>query len=515
MKHLIAGTMLLLMVLSCGSESRESGLLDSMPAGHDIYITFNPFEIGIDEVLSSVEEIVSQGEQLPVAVSDILNFDPFDWEGWTEALALRPDGEMGLLLNMDDSGDEPELIALFLSSSDASLVEEFFNGILTQADAPDVYYLVTESQEYVVLAIAPSQDLIDDFEESLGTLINTDREFNQLREKSAAGVPALEIFAEVGLMSSENEVELMLLSCFADDANLGFQIVVKAHDADALESAAVVSASPNSGSASIPSDAIGALRLSLDIEVLKEMIPSAIPPEGEMAAGMLGFNSINDFIDVFSGDMFFAIRTDGSEYAGVIQYGLEDKNAIDDLLTGLSEIMGGTSGQGYSTFDFQGSTCYRFDVEIAPGINSTEAGIVDDFLVLAGGYTLADVAEGISFSEFLENTGLGIKDDGGFAIAVDIGLVMEAFDVSSQTGDLLDLEELGYFVLTGNIQADVFEINGAVDLGSGNPFVTIMDAIGVIYTTQTDVSEPLPVIEEQKADSAPAAPVEEPDENSK
>ena len=269
--------MLILLVLACGQETREAGLLDSMPAGHDIYLTFNPAEIDVDEVLSSVEEIItSQGGPLPLVVSGMLGFDPFDWDGWTDALALRADGEMGILVNMDSSGDEPELIALFLSSDDVNEVESFFDGLMAQADDADASFIVTESEGYVVVAIAPSQAAVDGFGESLGTLLDTDEEFSQLREKSTAGVPAIEIFAHIGLMSRQAEVETMLLTCFVDDTRLGFQFLVRTLNMEAIESSRVVASSANAASANIPSDATGALRVSVDIEAVKELVREVV-----------------------------------------------------------------------------------------------------------------------------------------------------------------------------------------------------------------------------------------------
>lgn len=511
MKIQVSGMMLLLilLVLSCGQAPREASLLDAMPAGHDIYLTFNPSEIDIDEVLSSVEEIVSQGESMPMVVSGMLGFDPFDWDGWTDALALIPDGEMGIVIDMDDSGDEPELIALFLSSDDANEVEDFFAALMAQADDDDASFLVTESEGFVVVAVAPSQASIDDFEESLGTLIDNDEEFNRLREKSTAGVPAVEIFAHIGLMSRTDEIETMLLSCFVDDSRLGFQILVRTLNMEAIESSRVVASSANAGSANIPSDATGAIRVSVEMDAVKELMAENMPPEAQMGVAMLGFESINDLFDAFSGDTYFSIRTDGSEFAGVIQYGLSNQGAIEDLLDNLSGMMA-MSGQAFTTIDFQGSTCYTFEAEIAPGIDGIELGIVDNFLAVAGGYTLSDLADGKSFSDYLEDTGLGIEDEGGFVIVANLGELAEAFDLNEKAGNLVDFEKYGYFALTGNTDNEIFAISGAVDMGGGNPFVVVADAIAILFNARMeDAFVPSPIIEEEIPVEEISAPLEE------
>jgi len=531
MKIQVSGMMLLLtlLVLSCGQAPREASLLDVMPAGHDIYLTFNPSEIDIDEVLSSVEEIASQGGSMPMIVSGVLGFDPFDWDGWNDALALRTDGEMGIVINMDDSGDEPELIALFLSSEDVNVVEDFFAVLMAQANDDDASFLVTESEGYVVVAVAPSQALIDDFEESIGILIDTDEEFSRLREKSTVGVPAVEIFAHIGLMSRTDEVETMLLTCFVDDSRLGFQILVRTLNMEAIQSSRVVASSANAGSANIPSDATGAVRVSVDIDAVKEMMAENMPPEAQMGVAMLGFESIDDLFDAFSGDTYFSIRTDGSEFAGVIQYGLSNKGAIEDLLDNLSGMMA-MSGQEFTTIEFQGSTCYTFEAEIAPGIDGIELGIVDNFLAVAGGYTLSDVAGGKSFSDYLEDTGLGIEDEGGFVIVANLGELAEAFDLNEEAGNLVDFEKYGYFALTGNTDNDVFAVSGAVDMGGGNPFVVVADAIAILVNARVEatftappvieeeilieeISAPLEVIEPVDVDEGPAGGNEEPVED--
>ncbi len=51
------------LLASCGQEKHEPALLDSMPAGYDIYITFSPSEIDADAILCNLEETVSQAQQ--------------------------------------------------------------------------------------------------------------------------------------------------------------------------------------------------------------------------------------------------------------------------------------------------------------------------------------------------------------------------------------------------------------------------------------------------------------------
>ena len=62
---------------SCGQEKHEPALLDTMPAGYDIYITLNPSQIDADAVLSQIGENTARAQrQMPFPIAGILDLIP-------------------------------------------------------------------------------------------------------------------------------------------------------------------------------------------------------------------------------------------------------------------------------------------------------------------------------------------------------------------------------------------------------------------------------------------------------
>ncbi len=476
----------ILVVSSCGQEKHEPALLDSMPAGYDIYLTFSPSEIDADAILSNLEEVLSQvHQQMPWPVAGILGFDPFDWDAWVETFALDPDGEIGMVIALAD--DEPELIAFFLPSTDADKVRGFVDDLIAQAPDMDAFTLITESESTVILAIAPEQSILDEFDTSLGEPIETDENYTVLREQSAPGTPGMEVFIDAAVLS-DSELEGMLVTCFPVESRLTAQFIAQMCDVEGLEYAAVVSQESSGNVMKIPADATGAMHVSVDMAVVKEMVITSLPPDAQMVAAMLGFESVNDILDIFSGDAWFALETDGDSYSGMIAYGLSDTGALLELLESLTGLMG-MSGEEYNSFQFQGNTCLSVDVGNLAGIETIEIGVVDDVFVVAGGYTLQDVADGITFDDYLERTGLNITDEGGFALAADIGVIAEAYDLNSETDNFVDLEEFGFISMSGTSNGDIFQFQVSIDFGTANPFAVMTDVVMMMaYPRFSDVN---------------------------
>ena len=463
---------ILLIIASCGQDKHEPALLDSMPAGYDIYVTFRPSEIDADAILSNIKEIAMQAQQqMPFPVAGVLGFDPFDWDAWVSTFALDPEGEIGLVIALAD--DEPELIALFLPSTDAEKLQEFVDALVSQAPDMEAIPLITESEGYVILAGAPRQSILDEFNASLGTHVGTDDIYAELREQSVPCTSAIEVFVDASVLA-ESEMEAMLVTCFSVESNLSIQFISRMYSMEALEYSALVSHEPSGNSMKIPADATCAMHVSADMAALKEMVTSNMPPDAEMGAAMLGFESINEILDIFSGDAWFALQTDGDTYSGMVAYGLSDTGALQELLDKLSGLMG-MSGEDYTSFQFQGNTCFRIDVGGLAGIESLEIGVVDDVFVVAGGYTLQNVADGVTFDNYLERTGLDIEDEGGFALAADVGALADAYELNRETDNIVDFEDLGFVTISGTADGAIIQFNASIDFGSGNPFAIIID----------------------------------------
>ena len=481
----------LLIITSCGQDKHEPALLDSMPAGYDIYVTFRPSEIDAGAILSNIREIAMQAQQqMPFPVAGILGFDPFDWDAWVSTFALDPEGEIGLVIALAD--DEPELIALFLPSTEPDRVQEFIDGLVSQAPDMEAIPLITESEGYVILAGAPEQSILDEFNASLGTHVGTDEIYAELREQSVPCTSAIEVFIDAPVLAESGQ-EAMLVTCFSVESNLSIQFISRMYSMEALEYSALVSHEPSGNSMKIPADATCAMHVSMDMAALKGMVTSNMPPDAQMGAAMLGFGSINELLDIFSGDAWFALQTDGENYSGLVAYGLSNAGALQELLGNLTGLME-MAGEDYTSFQFQGNTCFRIDVQGLPGIESFEIGVVDDVFVIAGGYSLQNVADGVTFDNYLERTGLDITDEGGFALAADFGALADAYDLNRETDNIVDFEEFGFVTMSGTADGAVIQFNVSIDLGSGNPFSIITDTIAklALEGMYASIEEPTP-----------------------
>ncbi|MBN2608488.1 MAG: hypothetical protein JXA64_05180 [Candidatus Fermentibacteraceae bacterium] len=495
---------LLLLISSCGQEKREATLLDSMPAGYDIYITFNPSEIDAAAILSDFREIAfDNGQQLPEPVAGILGFDPFEWDEWVGALALDPDREIGLVIAMGEF--EPELITLFLPSTDADKLREFVGYLYPRIPEMEALTRIIESDGYVIFAAAQAQSFLDEFEASLETLVGTEDDFSSLRELSNGGTPAAEVFIGAAILEEEGFGSL-LISCLSVESTLTLQFITRIHDIEGLEYAAAVSRKTSGNSMRVPADATAAIHVSIDMAMIKEMVSTGLPQDAQTGAAIMGFDSIDDILDIFSGDVWFALQTDGYSYSGMIAFGMNDAGALRSLIGKLTGLMD-MSGEEYDSFEFQGNTCFSVDVVGLAGLASIEAGIVADAFVLSGGYTLQDVADGVSFDEYLERTGLDIADDGGFALAADIGALAAAYDLNSEAGNIIDLEEFGFVSMSGSSNEDIYEFNVSVDFGSGDPFSTLTGVFAALASTDSGMmieepvqDDPPPVEKDQSVD---------------
>ncbi len=461
-----------------------------MPAGYDIYITFSPSEIDADAILSSIEESKAQAhQQMPWPVAGILGFDPFDWDAWIETFALDPNGEIGMVIALAD--DEPELIAFFLPSTDADKVRGFVDDLIAQAPDMDAFTLITESESTVILAIAPEQSILDEFDTSLGETIETDENYSVLREQSAPGTPGMEVFIDAAVLS-DSELEGILVTCFPVDSRLTLQFITQMTGVEGLEYASIVSQEPGGNIMKIPADATSAMHVSFDMAAIKEMVTGSLPPDAHMGAAMLGFESFDDIIDIFSGDAWFALHTDGERYSGMIAFGLSDTGALLELLESLTGLMG-MSGEEYNSFQFQGNTCLSIDVGNLAGIETIEIGIVDDVFVVAGGYTLQEVADGITFDDYLELTGLDITDEGGFALAADLGALADAYDLNSEMDNIIDFDEFGFVSMSGISNGDISQFQVSIDFGTGNPFVAITNTVTMMAYPRFSDANAVPV----------------------
>ena len=465
---------IILAVISCVTVERRTLLLDSMPAGYDFYLTLNPERIGMEEVLSNLAEGILPEEGNLLEIEDALGFDPLDWNGWVNALALDPEEEIGLIIDFDR--DDVLLVAVYMSSSNTDAIERFYARITEHADDPEILFM--ESGSYTIAAIADSSAVLERFEESLGNGIDADESFNRFRHESSHCIPAAELYVRPGEISGQDAVESLFFTCSTDGTVLKSNLLVFIIDDDVIMYSSMIASEPNGGDANIPSDISGALRISFDMETLKSFIIS----EGlnkEMGPDMdiFGFDSMEELIDAFSGDTYFALNLENEEYTGVLEYGLTASDRIDTVLSNIYDLLVMSGGYDLMSFDFHGSTCYGIEGNIADGIDATEFGVLDDMLVVARGFTLQDVAEGISFENYIASSGLGMENSGGFMLIADMGPVAETLDLNRELNQEIDFDKIGYIGISVDVNDGLFVMNMALDTGEDNPFLFISDAL--------------------------------------
>lgn len=461
-------------LISCETNEHRPTLLDSMPEGYDVYLTFNPEEIGMEEVLSGLADgIYPLGENL-VEVEDILGFTPLDWNGWVNALALGIDGEIGLIIDFDRN--DIVLIAVYMSSDSTAVVEQFYTRITEHADDSEI--LFTESGGYTIAVIAHSSTVLEQFEESLGNRIDSDESFNRFREKSSSDLAAAELFVRLSEFSEQDDIESLLITCSKDGTILKLNLLALITGDDAIRYSSIIASEPNGDDVNIPSDISGALRISFDMETLKSFILSeGLNREFEPGMEMFGFGSVEELLDAFSGDTYFALNLENDEYAGVLEYGLTTTGAVDQMLSKIYNLFMMSGGYDLSSFDFQGSTCYGIKGYLADGIDATEFGVFDDMFVIAGGFTLQDVAEGISFENYIASSGLGMENSGGLMLVADVEPIAAIMGYNRQLNQVIDFGNIGYIALSVDVNDGLIVMNAALDTGEDNPFFVISNAL--------------------------------------
>lgn len=461
-------------LISCETMEHRPTLLDSMPAGYDVYLTFNPEEIGMEEVLSDLTDEISPLRENLVEVEDILGFTPLDWNGWVDALALDPEGEIGLII--DFNRNDVVLIAIYMSSSNTAVVEQYFIRITEHADDSEI--LITESGGYTIAVIAHSSTVLEQFEESLGIGIDSDESFNRFREKSSSDLAAAELFVRLGEFSGQDDIESLLITCSTDETILKLNLLVLITGDDAIRYSSIIASEPNGDDVNIPSDISGALRISFDMETLRSFILSeGLNREFEPGMEMFGFGSVEELLDAFSGDTYFALNLENDEYAGVLEYGLTATDAVDQMLSKIYSLFMMSGGYDLSSFDFQGSTCYGIKGYLADGIDATEFGVFDDMFVIACGFTLQDVAEGISFENYIASSGLRMENSGGLMLVADMEPIAAIMGLNSQLNQEIDFGNIGYIVLSAGVNDGLLVMNAALDTGEENPFLIISDVL--------------------------------------
>lgn len=492
----IPGGLLLLSAVtsSCGpAPADESALLETLPGGHDLYLSFRPEEIGMERLLASLGRSLPGGTDDPVGDPGALGFDPFDWSEWSERLALDGSREIGLIVDFDSG--EAVLVALYLPSSDPGAVERLFSGLAGGTDGFEGVIGFRRAGDWTVAIRAADPETLDGFETAGGPDLTADPEYARLTE-IADGVPrVLSLYAGAGASADGSGLRGVLLLAGSDGARLDLRILTDFREEVVGEYTALLAEGPRGADVRLPGSPGCAVRLSLDMDAVEGLLASTgLDRELGQGLGMFGFETLEELLALFDGDIHLGVRLTGDVYEGVLELGLLDPAGMQRLL-GVLHGMATAAGEGPETFEQDGSTCYRMESPGTGGAERLEIGVLDDRLVIAGGVTLAEVSGGPGFRAVLEESGLGIPDEGGLLFVADPALLgpMTSIDRVPGAGEAL--------AGIGRIGGSLRTAGGLIDLRltllteGEEPFVALAEAVGAFAGTHAvdgDARQPAP-----------------------
>ena len=451
----------------CGQERRAASVLDAMPAGYDVYIAIDPDALGFEEIMETVSDLGVMPGGDRDAVGDHLGFDPLHWPGWVDFLGLEPGEDIGLLLDMDDSG-EPELIALYLVTSDAAALEDRLLGLVPEGTGLEV----GTSGRCAVLAIAPGVSAAADFIENLdsASLLGDDESYGEFAGHMGADSHDLLIWAQ---LPETEEVSRVMLGLRAEGSALRYDMVASVEGEEFSEMAPLLGAEGAGRRISYPAECFVVGSLLFDTGLLTELGEARMPPDARMGLAMLGFESLGELISVFSGEIGFGLTglEDGVP-SGMLAFGLSDAQRAIDLLETVSGFASMAGEGGPEIFDFHGGNAYRIEMD---GLNA-EMGIYGDALYLTLGVPLEGVASGHDLDGFIERTGIRpSRTDAAFVLAGDAGELSRLIDEADVSALLEDVDS---FSATLGVRDGLLLHSGAIAMESGDPYARILELAG-------------------------------------
>lgn len=463
-----------LMITSCLDEDRTESLLDSMPAGHDFYLTFNPLEADLDELLSILSDSLNMEDITVLEIEELFGFFPLEWSGWVDALALRSDGDIGLIIDLhrDDIG----VLNLILPSDDLASVERFFTGIDNRMDDFDSNLSFAESGGYTIVTI--SEHAAEEPLLALDCGIRNDEDYISLRGNSNLENSAFAVFAKLEDFHEMEGTESLLFTCTADNSVLRLVLNIALVGDDVMTFSSMLAPSPNDGDISIPPDVAGILRISLNMQSVKDYLYSkGIDREFEPGIEDFGFSSFEEFLDSFSGDMYFGLNLTEYSHAGFLQLGIRDPEAIDRMLYFIYTTIAGFSDPGMTSFDLDGHRCYRVSGNPSMGIDSIEFGIINDMIVISGDFTLKDIADGISMNDYIRRNGPGVDNETGVLLSLEVEPLILNRDFDIEILRIADLSGITHLAASVDVDNDIVRISAAMEFSGGNPIQRLFQAV--------------------------------------
>ncbi|MBN1434500.1 hypothetical protein JW921_07040 [Candidatus Fermentibacterales bacterium] len=426
-----------MLVCSCGGPEEEPTLLDVMPEGYDVYVVADLSGMDAGALMQRVRSMNLVPESDLESFEDYVGFDPLDWEGWLDFFSLDGAGELGLVLEMGHS-EEPEVIALYLPTQALREVEENMEQLLPGELGLEVF----QSGGHVVLAMGERDDDVEDFRDDVESASRPlSEEPGYARFRGLAGMAGADLMI-YGMPPASEGVSAFLLSAGCDGPAISYRMAADVTDPDFAEVAPFLESPGSGGRLLVPGGTIAVARLCVDMEPIAASVGSELPPEALMGLAMMGFESLEDFVGLFRGDVCVSLTgmRDGVP-SGCLAIGLNDEAAAEQLLETLSGLASGAGAVELERFEFGG----RFALAVDADGLQIQAGLHDGALYLTVGGTLEDLeSDGTDLPSLARDFGLDAVDDGSAFILVGSGERLAGLTQDLEGADVI-LGRIGAF----------------------------------------------------------------------
>jgi hypothetical protein len=469
LKHLVVVLIAAALAVTAGCGAGKPALMGQLPAGYDLYLTFNPESVDLAGILETL------GNTLPNDILDELddsdlNIDPFKWEEWKEELGIQ-DGEIGVISLTEND----ELVAFFLPCGDGSKLKEFIEE--SDLDEPEYF----SYGEYTVMVIVwDDDDLLDDLEDALeNEPVSSDESYTAMLEASGSAESDLafmfaESVAEVpvyGTFNAENDASVLKVTVITDDDNIE-------------QYSSLLGSGLLNSDIMFPVNTMAATRFTLDMDQLADNYDDLADAFGsrnvediENALPAIGFGSIPEFLAVFQGDFCVALQAlevdsygepEGGE--AMLAISLTDS---EKLVSALS--MGAIMAEA-ETDELDGVTAYS----ISEGGEEFWFFIADDVLYASMNIDPEDILDGITAGDYF---GSGEASQGFMGGAADPERVMEGISADNDVEDIITaiFEDRAEFSIASDGQ--VFTLTAVAGPGIIKTLVTAAVVMGVPSTS--------------------------------
>lgn len=451
-----------LLLPGCGGGGRP-GLMGELPPGMDIYLTMSPEGVGVREILGSLRETALGGSEELAIAGSALGIDPLSWDEWVTATGLDPDAEMGVAVYA--SGSQPSAVALFLPVSDPATLESFLDVI---PEDEEVRLSRWRDDMWVILASEVPQQL-DMMAEALdsGERLADDQDFARLWDALGGGGADAHLYVRT---HDRPELEAVLLALEEDGGVARVRAAALPSGPQFARSLSVMERGPAGDRPGLPSDVDLVVRSTVSMDAVDDMVRDQMPPDAEQGLAMLGFESVDDMLAMFSGDSWGAVDLSSDQIRGLAVIGLDDAGAMEGFLSRLS----GFAAMGDQQVDRVrggGVSGYSIPISSGPGAPPLQVGVSGSGLYILYGYSLEDVP-GWS-SRPATDEALGIDGSAPVFLAGSISGVRRR--IPEDTGELLP--EADRFAASIRAEGDVAVMEGALDTGEDRAFAAMARAV--------------------------------------